>query len=241
MRVAVLSDIHANVVALDAVLADAGSPDAVWHCGDVVGYGPEPNAVVDRLIDVGAVGVAGNHDRAAVGGREIEWFNADARLAMEWTRKQIGETAEAWLRSLPERRTESDVHLVHGSPRDPTWEYITTTAIAAANLELLPTVLGLFGHTHHPIAWEDSGGGARAVEPPGTDPVTLDPARRTLANPGSVGQPRDGDPRASWLELDLEARTARWHRVAYDIAAVQTAMRAAGLPMRLVERLRHGI
>ncbi len=241
MRVAVLSDIHSNVVALDAVLESAGTPDAIWHLGDVVGYGPEPDAVVERLIQVDAVGVAGNHDRAAVGGREIEWFNPDARAAMEWTRNRIGASTRDWLQALPDRRTERDVFLVHGSPRDPIWEYITTVSIAAANLDELPTVVGLFGHTHQPIAWEDHKGSARAVEPDGSTAIALDSTRKSLLNPGSVGQPRDGDPRASWLELDLETRRATWHRVPYDVAAVQRAMRDAGLPARLSERLGHGL
>src|SRR5215203_3386332 len=106
MRVAVLSDIHANLVALDAVLTAAGSVDAVWHLGDVVGYGPDPDAVVERLASVGAVGVRGNHDAAACGGNEIEWFNPDARSAMDWTRAAVGPAALEWLSAQPERRTE---------------------------------------------------------------------------------------------------------------------------------------
>ena len=134
MRIAVLSDIHANLPALDAVLDDAGAVDAVWHLGDVVGYGPDPDGVVDRLRAVGAIGVRGNHDAAAVGGPEIDWFNPDARRAMEWTRAAISPATLAWLSALPERRTEEAASLVHGSPREPLWEYVTSAAVARANL-----------------------------------------------------------------------------------------------------------
>ncbi len=241
MRVAVLSDIHANLVALDAVLAAIGPVDAIWHLGDVVGYGPEPDAVVERLDRAGAVGVAGNHDRAAAGGPEIDWFNPDARAAMEWTRRRIAPKTKAWLAAQPERRTESDRLLVHGSPRDPIWEYITSANIAKANFEALPTAIGLFGHTHLPAAWLERDGHLEGSAPTASSSVSLANGTRALLNPGSVGQPRDGDPRASWLELDADACTATWRRVAYDIPAVQREMRSAGLPARLVERLRHGL
>src|SRR5919112_3775641 len=126
MRIAVLSDIHANLHALDAVLAAAGDVDAVWHLGDVVGYGPEPDGVVDRLRDVDAKGVRGNHDAAACGGSEIDWFNPEARRAMEWTRRAITAETVAWLAALPDRRTEGVSELVHGSHREPLWEYVTS-------------------------------------------------------------------------------------------------------------------
>ena len=158
MRIAILSDIHSNIVALDAVLAAVGSVDAVWHLGDVVGYGPEPNAVVARLRERGALGVRGNHDAAAVGGSEIDYFNADARRAMDWTRTTIDAEARTWLAALPERRTEGDFTLVHGSPRDPTWEYITTAPVARRNLELLEVPFCLHGHTHLASVFRDEDG-----------------------------------------------------------------------------------
>ena len=241
MRVAVLSDIHANLTALDAVLGAVGSVDAIWHLGDVVGYGPEPDAVVARLVEARALGVAGNHDRAAVGGKEIEWFNPDARAAMEWTRTRISAETSTWLRDQPERRTEAGALLVHGSPRDPVWEYITSASIVRANIPAMGTAVGLYGHTHVPMAWLERDGRIEGTEPRDGAAVTLDGATHLLVNPGSVGQPRDGDARASWLELDLAAGTGTWHRVAYDVAGVQRAMRDAGLPARLAERLRHGL
>ena len=240
MRVAVLSDIHANLIALDAVLGAIGSVDAVWHLGDVVGYGPEPDGVVERLAAVGAIGVRGNHDAAACGGDEIEWFNPDARGAMEWTRRAISPTTRAWLESQPLTRTEGDFTLVHGSPRDPVWEYVTSVPVARANIAVLGTRYGLHGHTHVPIAFRQEDGRIDVISPAAGSELGLDRAT-LLLNPGSVGQPRDGDPSASWLVIDTEAARCRWGRVAYDVPAVQAAMTAQGLPARLIARLSHGL
>jgi diadenosine tetraphosphatase ApaH/serine/threonine PP2A family protein phosphatase len=240
VRVAVLSDIHANLVALDAVLAAIGSVDAIWHLGDVVGYGPDPDGVVDRLGAVGAIGVAGNHDLAALGGPEIEWFNPDARSAMEWTRRRIAERTRRWLADLPKTRTEAGMTLVHGSPRDPVWEYVTSLPVARTNLAALETRIGLHGHTHVPMVWTDQDGRIDALAP--MDGSTWrHETGRALLNPGSVGQPRDGDPKASWLELDTETGRGLWRRVAYDIATVREAIADAGLPRRLGDRLPLGL
>ncbi|MEA2652950.1 MAG: hypothetical protein QOI37_177 [Chloroflexota bacterium] len=234
-----VSDIHSNLVALDAILAKVGAVDGIWHLGDVVGYGPEPDAVVDRLTRLGAIGVRGNHDAAAAGGAEIDWFNPEAKAAMEWTRTAISETTRAWLAALPLRRLESDFTLVHGSPRDPMWEYVTSPALARAGLSAISTEHGLHGHTHVPIAFTQVDGRMRTLAPRAGNTVVLGEGR-TFLNPGSVGQPRDGDPRASCLVLDTEAGTATWARATYDLEAVGAAMRAAGLPPRLADRLRVG-
>jgi diadenosine tetraphosphatase ApaH/serine/threonine PP2A family protein phosphatase len=239
MRIAVISDIHANLPALEAVLAAAGAVDAVWHLGDLVGYGPEPDAVVARLREIGAIGVQGNHDAAAVGDPGIDWFNPDARRAMEWTRAVIADETRRWLAALPETRTDGEATLVHGSPRDPLWEYITSVPIARASLAALGTRIGLNGHTHVPIAFVEEGGAIEVVGP-ATGPVLELRGRRALVNPGGVGQPRDGDPRAAFLILDTAADTVTWHRVGYDIESVQSAMRAVGLPGRLAARLAIG-
>jgi len=239
VRIAVLSDIHSNLVALEAVLARVGSVDAVWHLGDVVGYGPEPDAVVERLMTLGAIGVRGNHDAAAIGGTEIEYFNPDARAAMEWTRRAISDTTRAWLAALPLRHVDAGFTLVHGSPRDPTWEYVTSAGLARAALSAITTEHGLHGHTHVPVAFTEVDGRMRTLAPRAGDTVTLGDGR-TFLNPGSVGQPRDGDPRAAWLVLDLDAATATWGRTAYDVDAVGTMMRGVGLPLRLADRLRVG-
>jgi diadenosine tetraphosphatase ApaH/serine/threonine PP2A family protein phosphatase len=240
VRVAVLSDIHANLVALDAVLDSLGSVDAVWHLGDVVGYGPDPDGAVARLIEVGAVGVRGNHDAAAAGGDEIEWFNPDARAAMEWTRGRISAATREWLAALPEQHAMDGFGLVHGSPREPLWEYIVSVPIARANLALLTTPVGLFGHTHLPMVFAERDGVVEQIEPGDGSTFAL-AGRRALVNPGSVGQPRDGIPTAGYLEIDTETERCTWHRTAYDIGAVQAAMRDAGLPDRLVQRLSYGL
>jgi predicted phosphodiesterase len=239
MRVVVLSDIHSNLIALDAVLADAGPVDAVWHLGDIVGYGPDPDGVVARLAEHEAIGVRGNHDAAALGGPEIEWFNPDARAAAEWTRDTMSSATRAWLESQPVVREIRSVTLVHGSPRDPLREYVASTGVARANLALLATRYGLHGHTHVPVAFIDDAPGLEIVDPEAGTVLALD-ERTTLVNPGSVGQPRDGDPRASYLLLDMDEQVVTWRRVAYDIPAVQAAIRAAGLPRRLADRLAVG-
>ena len=243
MRICLISDVHSNLPALDAVLAAAGAVDAVWQLGDVVGYGPDPDGVVARLQERDAVGVRGNHDAAALGGSEIEWFNPDARRAMEWTRSTISDDTRAWLEALPEHRSEAGCELVHGSPREPLWEYITSPGVARDNLKLLNGSIGLHGHTHMPVAWiEDAEHGTGVELVRGRPGLRLElGGRRVLLNPGSVGQPRDGDPDAAFAILDLGAATIEWHRAAYDIRAVQAEMKSAGLPGSLASRLSAGL
>jgi diadenosine tetraphosphatase ApaH/serine/threonine PP2A family protein phosphatase len=239
MRLAILSDIHANLVALDAVLAAIGSVDGIRTLGDVVGYGPEPDAVVDRLSAIGATGVIGNHDQVAVGRLGAELFNRDARIAAEWTRDRIAGPTRDWLAALPERLEEGPFTLVHGSPRDPTWEYVLDERGAGENLAAFETPYCLFGHTHLPTAFRATDAGMVGGEPADGDRITLDD-RRALLNPGSVGQPRDGIPAAGWALLDTDVGSVTWHRTDYDIGATQRAMMAAGLPPRLIVRLSIG-
>ncbi len=241
MRVAVLSDIHSNLVALDAVLAEVPSVDEVWQLGDIVGYGPDPDGVVARLREIGALGVRGNHDAAALGGREIDYFNVDARTAMLWTREILGEESKAWLAALPEHLERGDLTLVHGSPRDPIWEYVTSTPVARAGIAAMTTPHGLHGHTHLPIAYIEEDGRIETMSPGSGSRLGFDSERRVLLNPGSVGQPRDGIPTASWMLLDTDAGEATWRRTSYDIAAVQARMSDLGLPERLVARLAYGL
>jgi len=240
MRIAVLSDVHSNLIALDAVLAHAGPVDEVWHLGDIVGYGPDPDGVVARLAEVTAVGVRGNHDAAALGGDEIEHFNPEARAAMEWTRGRISDVTRAWLAALPESRSDGEMTLVHGSQRDPIWEYLTTASIARGSFAAMTTTHGLNGHTHVPAAFTLEADRISLLRPRDGESLSFT-GTRTLLNPGSVGQPRDGDPAASYLILDPERQVATWHRVPYDIGTVQAAMREVGLPPRLAARLSHGL
>ncbi len=250
MSIAVLSDIHSNLKALEAVLADLGSTDAVWHLGDLVGYGPEPQAVVDRLREAGAIGVRGNHDDAAGGGTSIEQFNPDGYRAMEWTRTRIDERTRSYLAGLPETRAPagSDFTLAHGSPSDPIWEYLDSPAVAGRNLAAFETHYCLVGHTHVPRVFRESphGGSAKhersqmELVRPGRDGRLALDDRRLIVNPGSVGQPRDGDPRASYMLVDTAAAHIVWHRVSYDLQATQQAILAAGLPPGLALRLAYG-
>jgi predicted phosphodiesterase len=242
MRLAVLSDIHANLAALEAVRANLPEVDQVWVLGDIVGYGPQPNEVISTLQEMGARSVLGNHDGAAIGGVDPAYFNSDARTAIEWTATAIGDNARSYLATLPEVRRDGDVTAVHGSPRDPIWEYITSRGIAAANATHFDTRLCLFGHTHMPVAYL-LGDDVEAVMGLPGDVVRLDGAR-ALLNPGSVGQPRDGLPDAAYAVLEIGEGGAddamSFHRVRYDIDRTQRLMRELGLPTRLVERLSYG-
>jgi predicted phosphodiesterase len=240
MHVLLISDVHANLEALEAVLADCDRWDEVWNLGDTVGYGPDPNACVQRLAELGPeYWLAGNHDWAALGRLDLQQFNSEARIAAVWTAQRLSPDNVELLSGLAPRVDLPDMTLVHGSPRGPIWEYIVDTDTAAANFEHFDTPHALFGHTHVPIAYDESidGAGVRQLQPGSA--LRLGRGRRMI-NPGSVGQPRDGDPRASYMVLDLEAKNMTLHRVEYDIAQTQAKMRREALPGRLVERLAYG-
>jgi predicted phosphodiesterase len=239
MRLAVLSDIHANLAALDAVREDLPTVDETWVLGDIVGYGPQPNEVIRALQELGARCVMGNHDGAAIGTVDVSWFNPEAATAIEWTATVVDENARAYLASLPEVRRDGELTAVHGSPRDPTWEYVTGPQVAAANLRAFDTRLCLHGHTHVPVIFRAEEERIDVVPATPDEPIRLN-AGRALVNPGSVGQPRDGNPAASYLVLDTDAGTAEFRRVRYDVPRTQELMREVGLPVRLVERLSYG-
>jgi predicted phosphodiesterase len=238
MRLAVLSDIHSNLAALEAVWDDLPTIDELWVLGDIVGYGPQPNEVIAALQQMGARSVMGNHDGAAIGTVDTADFNPDAAKAVGWTAQALDDNARGYLAALPEVRCEEALTAVHGSPRDPVWEYITSPAVAAANLNAFDTALCLFGHTHVPAVFSSTDGQVAATRPRAGEVASL--AGRCLINPGSVGQPRDGDPSAAYLILDTQAGTAEFRRVRYDVERTQRAMRHAGLPGRLAERLAYG-
>ena len=242
MRVLLISDVHANLVALNAVLS-AADYDAVWCLGDVVGYGPAPNECVERLRELHLVCLSGNHDWATLGKLDMEEFNPYARRAILWTQQVLKPENREWLDRMPERKTmrEEDITLVHGSPRHPVWEYILSTSIAAENMTLFETSVCLFGHTHVPILYRQVNDDNYVSAQRLVESESLPLQRKMLLNPGSVGQPRDRDPRAAYALIELEARTFTYHRVNYEIAATQEAMTKAGLPRRLVERLEFGV
>jgi diadenosine tetraphosphatase ApaH/serine/threonine PP2A family protein phosphatase len=240
MRIAVISDVHANLPALEAVLPRvAADCEQLWVTGDIVGYGAEPDAVVGRLRDAGAVAVRGNHDHVAAGNPGAAWFNPIARTAIEWTADRIDHETRRWLGELPEARDADGWRLVHGSPRDPLWEYVDDESVAAGVFDEVPVTLAVFGHTHVPMAFVVDEG--QIVSVPGIDGGGLEIGeRRAMLNPGSVGQPRDGDPRASFMVIDTDQRRATWHRVPYDVAAAAARIRDAGLPEPLASRLTVG-
>ena len=243
MPIAIVSDVHSNTEALTAVLRHAealGPLDAVWCLGDIVGYGPEPAAVLAMLRERALVSVAGNHDLAAAGGISVDEFNAYAAQAAVWSGEQLSEAERQFLLELPLTAIAGDFTLVHGTLRQPEWEYLLSAEQALVQFERQTTPYSLVGHSHLPFSFEERAGGAPSLHMCSDgEEIPLGEARLIL-NPGSVGQPRDGDPRASYLLYDEAAATSTWHRVDYDIAATQAKMRDAGLPMWLAERLSMG-
>jgi predicted phosphodiesterase len=246
MRIAVVSDIHANLAALEAVLEDASEHfdvDAVWCLGDSVGYGPQPSECIARLVQADAVWVAGNHERAATGAIGTEEFNPDAAASALWTKGTLSEREAKGLDALPEVITQDGCTLVHGTLRWPIWEYLVSEDVALAHLQLQETPLGFVGHTHVPLiaSWEPS-------HPEECElfrlhdgaVVNIGGEGKVVINPGSVGQPRDGDPRASYVLYDTDEGTVRLTRVEYEVNATQKLMTEAGLPRWLIERLSFG-
>lgn len=241
MRVAVISDVHANYHALEAVLGeiDAAQVDAVWCLGDTVGYGPRPNDCCDAVAGRADHCLVGNHDLVVLGELTVSDFNEDAAAAALWTSQVLTPTSRGFLERLQPSAEVEGVDLFHASARDPVWEYVLTEEAARATLELSDATLVLVGHSHVALALTLDGGGdvGGGLAPAGTE---LELNGRWLLNPGSVGQPRDGDARAAWLLLDLERRFAAFHRVAYSIENTQNEMRERGLPRVLAARLERG-
>jgi diadenosine tetraphosphatase ApaH/serine/threonine PP2A family protein phosphatase len=238
-----VSDIHSNLAAFQAVLEDAGPVDQVWCLGDVVGYGPDPNACVELLREYPHRCIAGNHDWATLGKLDLDDFNPDARKANLWNRERLSQQNLDYLDTLPETLMEGEFTLAHGSPRHPIWEYIIYASTALDNFAYFDTSICFVGHTHIPMVFRLGEGEGERVrdEMPSeeSEPVRLE-AERLIINPGSVGQPRDGDSRASYAILDPEARTVEHRRVAYPIEETQNKMREHGLPARLATRLEYG-
>ena len=241
MRVAVVSDIHSNLHALEAVLEaiEGDAPDELWCLGDVVGYGPRPNECCALVEERAAVCLAGNHDLAVLGTIDLEEFHGDAALAARLNRNALTPVSGAFLAGLEPCGTAHGVALYHGSARDPVWEYVLSDEAVLATLALAGAPLVLVGHSHVALqitaSADDVDGG---LAPAGTAVELGDVP--TLLNPGSVGQPRDGDPRAAYLLLDLNARSAEFRRVEYDVARTQSEMKKAGLPGFLAARLALG-
>lgn len=249
VRVLLIADIHANLVALEAVLRDAeagGALDAVWNMGDCVGYGPQPGECVARVQELRALSVAGNHDRAATGAMGTDEFNPGAAAAVRWTGERLSLEDKSFLDSMPEVMDADGVTCVHGTLRGPVWEYLYSYEAGRAHLARQATHVSFIGHTHIPtLVLEDevdetSPGGCELRRLNAGQRVWLTRERKQAINPGSVGQPRDGDPRAAYAIFDTDEETVTLHRVTYDIPAVQKLMQPAELPKWLIERLALG-
>jgi diadenosine tetraphosphatase ApaH/serine/threonine PP2A family protein phosphatase len=242
MQVAIISDIHSNRHAFEAVLAASpdGPAEAIWCLGDIVGYGADPNDCCRLARQHAGVCLAGNHDLAVTGDLDLGEFSTGAALAARWTQEVIDDDHREWLKSLSPSGAAEGIGLYHASPRDPVWEYVLSALLAELCLDAQEERVSLVGHSHVALAFERPEGqpatGAARRE---GDTADLS-AGEWIVNPGSVGQPRDGDPRAAWLLLDTGAWTAEWRRTEYDIAGAAASIRAARLPDSLAERLEYG-
>ena len=241
MKIAVVSDIHANWHALEAVLADVETQavDEVWCLGDLVGYGPQPNRCTEELEARTAFCLAGNHDLGAIGTVELTDFSQDAAVVARWTASQLDDGPRAYLESLAPSGERNGVQMFHGSPHDPVWEYVLSEGAVRRALDETSSNLILVGHSHIPIALRQVDGTIAGGLARGGSELDLS-GGRWLLNPGAVGQPRDGDARAAYLLIDLDAQHAHFRRVPYDIAATQAELRENALPEPLAERLGSG-
>jgi diadenosine tetraphosphatase ApaH/serine/threonine PP2A family protein phosphatase len=246
LRVAAITDIHANLPALEAVLEaiDTAGVEEIWCLGDTVGYGAEPDRCADLVRERCAISLVGNHDLAVLGALDIAAFSEAAAEAVAWTRENVAERTLELLRELEPAGEREGIGLFHASPRDPIWEYVLSAEQASGCFDEQAARIALIGHSHVSLfftrpAAADGGGDVRGAQ--SSDDSLLDLAAGCwLINPGSVGQPRDGDPRAAWLELDTDERSARFHRVGYDIERAAASIAGAGLPRRLADRLHVG-
>lgn len=241
MRILVISDIHSNLTALESVLSHSGEIDAVCCLGDIVGYGPEPNECIQRVRSLpNLTCILGNHDAAVLKQIDSSAFNHEARQVIHWTQEKISEENLDFLRNLPERAFHDEVTLAHGSPRQPVWEYLLDTHNATISFAYFETPFCFVGHTHLPVLYQLAEGDSHVrlkIPEPNTS-ITLNP--RAIINPGSVGQPRDRDARASFAIFDPAAKSWEYNRIPYDIPQVQERMQAAGLPDRHIQRLSSG-
>jgi len=247
MQVLIISDIHANLKAFEAVLEDAaGKWDIIWFLGDLVGYGPDPNECVAELKKHNHIALSGNHDQAVLGNLDIKLFNREANFAITWTRQELTAESKKYLESIPSKRIKDPFTLAHASPRYPVWEYIIDPGTAAENFDWFQTPYCFVGHTHVPIIFEERQNNFREIYMRApyyskTSPPFPLGEQRLIINPGSVGQPRDSDPRAAYALLDTDNLTCNFKRIEYDIFATQRRMEKCGMPRRLVERLAHGV
>jgi predicted phosphodiesterase len=242
MRVAIVSDVHGNRQAFDAVLdaIEASECDEMWCLGDLVGYGADPDACVELARRHASVCLAGNHDLGVRGDLPLADFSRGAALAARWTQETISAETLEYLASLEPVNLDEEVGLYHASPRDPVWEYVLSALQAELCLDVQPKRVCLIGHSHVALSFSRLAGETATGQTRAADEAIALSAGEWLVNPGSVGQPRDGDPRAAWLELDLSGWSAVYRRTDYDIEGAAAAIRAARLPDSLAERLAYG-
>jgi predicted phosphodiesterase len=242
MQVAIVSDVHGNRHAFQAVLDDIARTHAaeMWCLGDLVGYGAEPDACVEMARHHAAICLAGNHDLAVTGEIPLDEFSRGAEIAARWTQEIMEPRNVEWLRALRPSDVDRSVGLYHASPRDPVWEYVLSALLAELCLDAQTHRVCLVGHSHVALSFVRREGELATGEPRRGGDVFDISEGEWLLNPGSVGQPRDGDARAAWLLLDLDERTAAWRRVSYDVSGAQAAIRAARLPDSLADRLSYG-
>jgi predicted phosphodiesterase len=242
MRVAIATDIHGNRQAFEAVIAAAegAAAEELWCLGDLVGYGADPDACVELAARHCTICLAGNHDLAVAGTLSLEEFSRGAALAARWTQETITAQTRDFLLALQPQGTAENVGLYHASPRDPVWEYVLSALAAELCLDATPYRVSLIGHSHVALSFHRPEGEPATGSTRRADDLLDVSTGEWLINPGSTGQPRDGDPRAAWMVLDTTAWTAEWRRAEYDIAGAQAAIRAARLPDSLAERLERG-
>ena len=241
MRILIISDIHANLAAFKAVLADAeGQWDQIWCLGDIVGYGPNPNECVSLLREHNHISLSGNHDWAALGKLDISSFNRVARLAVTWTKSQLTSESIDYLNTLPAHIEQPLFTLAHASPRQPVWEYILDAETAAVNFDYFKSPYCFIGHTHVPVVYEADEDKYVSARPLNYDAPLQLTSRRCIINPGSVGQPRDANPDAAYALLDTELLTWQHKRTPYPVTKTQALMRENKMPDRLIERLSYG-
>lgn len=244
MRIVVVSDIHSNLVALEAVLLAAGSFDKLWCLGDTIGYGPRPNECVELIRQHATVAICGNHDLACLAKIDLRDFNPDARKANIWNGEQLSAEHREWLETLPAAADiDSRFTLAHGSPREPIWEYLLMPEQALANFSYISQQVCFIGHSHVQLgfSWRAGFDHVERFLPESGRILQLAADTRYFINPGSVGQPRDQDPRAAYAVLDTVAGTIRYNRVEYDIAKTQRQMTEHNLPLALIRRLQYGM
>jgi len=244
MNVAVISDIHANLPALATVVEaiDESGVDEIWCLGDAVGYGASPSECLEILTDRCSIFLLGNHDLAALGEIDISTFSPGAARAALWTRENLSEAGFESLRALDgSSARHGEVGLYHASPRDPVWEYVIETDRAEENLDAQSERIAMIGHSHVALYFSREDSGSPTSQALASDGATIPMASgQWLVNPGSVGQPRDGDPRAAWLTFDTETLEATFHRAEYPVDIAANAIRDAGLPQHLADRLFQG-